>query len=207
MPSFTISPSAYFDKIGPFERPFTRMVLLSVDGDGKQAAPLTTDPGDQWLSLMMSILGGRPVGLFGDAGIEESLAVLVRSTGTAVATLSKWIKLVRKTQRRVDVDLFHETPLNLWLIPRPFPPGMPQLLRDVSHMQTFADPLLMVDEDGTTFLEMLDPLFDLGAMYWRLFPGHLKLQLDTRFIGPRDLERHLIRTAQMAGVELWQTTV
>src|SRR4051794_1532242 len=101
MPSFTISPSAYFDKIGPFDRPLTRMILQAVDGDGKQAQPLTTDPGDQWLSLMMSMRGGRPVGMFGDAGIEESLAVLVRSTGTAVATLSKWIKTVRKLQRRV----------------------------------------------------------------------------------------------------------
>jgi hypothetical protein len=207
MPSYSISLNPYFDKIGPYDRPLTRLVLQSTDDVISPPPPLTTQPGEQWLGLVMALLGGRTFGLFGRAGDMVPLATQIRQTGQAVSAIGKWMREIRKALRYGEPDEYLRTSLEIWAVPAPFPPNIVAILQDIGHMQAHADPLLMVNEEGTTFQEYIDPLWDLGAMYWRLFPGHLRLQLDTRFVGPKELERHLQRTAQMAGVDIWPMKV
>jgi hypothetical protein len=207
MPSYSIVLSPYFDKIGPFDRPLTRLVLQSTDDVVSPPPPLTTEPGEQWLGLVMALLGGRTVGLFGQAADLDPFAILVRNTGLAANELAKWMRKVRRVYRYLDPAEFVTKSFELWAIPFPYPPNMASILADVSRMQVHADPLLLVNDGGMTFQEYIDPLWDMGAMYWRLYPGHLRLQLDTRFVGPKELERHLQRTAEMGGIDLWPMKV
>jgi hypothetical protein len=207
MPSYTISLSPYFDKIGPFDRPLTRMVLQSTDEIVSPPPALTVEPGEQWLGLIMAMLGGRSVALFGQAGGLEPLAAGAKSTGHIVSAVGRWMRDVRRVYRYQDPGQYQRTAFHLWTIPAPYPPGMATIIEDIERMLTYEDPLLMVNETGMTFLDYIDPLWDMGAMYWRLFPGHLRLQLDTRFVGPRELERHILGAAKMAGVELWPMKV
>lgn len=202
MPAYSIGLTPYFDKIGPFDRPLTRLVLQSADELVSPPPPLTTEPGEQWLGLVMAMLGGRTVGLFGQAAEYEALSVLVKTAGGAAGEIAKWIRKVRRNFRYLNPAEFLTKPFELWSVPMPFPPDMARILADISRLQAHADPLLLVDESGTTFQDYVDPLWDMGAMYWRLFPGHQRLQLETRFVGPKELERHLQRTAAMGGVEL-----
>jgi hypothetical protein len=207
MPSYSISLTPYFDKIGPFDRPLTRMVLQSTDDVTSPPPPLTTEPGEQWLGLVMAMLGGRQVGLFGQAGEQTPLGTMVRNTGPAVSAMARWMRDVRKAFRYQDPQEYFRTPFELWAVPWPYPPTMATILQDIGRMQAHADPMLLVNEDGMSFQEYIDPLWDMGAMYWRLFPGHLRLQLDTRFVGPKELERHLQAVAKMAGVDVWPMKV
>lgn len=211
MPAYTITLSPYFDTLGPFERPLTHLVIDSEPGSEDPPAPMSQEPGEQWLCLLWSLMGGRQVGLFGTAGdvtapdglgkIHDiaTLAAMAKTNAQAIAELRRWMKATKRALRGFP-QTFAETGLTLWVLPAPFPGTMPYVLQDLAALhRDDADVVAPTPAMAAT----IDTLFDMGAMFWQLEPGHQRVRLETRFVGERDLTRHLDWTARLAGVELW----